>query len=89
MIKNSETEITRPSNELHQKLEEILRQEIASDFQIDGTELEVVDIQDGIAQIRFGGICSSCPSSLITLIHGLEQVIRQRLPEIEFIEAVN
>jgi Fe-S cluster biogenesis protein NfuA len=35
-----------------------------------------------------GAACSGCPATVQFLIHGLEQELRQRIPEIEYLEAV-
>ena len=49
---------------------------------------KVVDVSDGIAQVRFTGACASCPSTIMTLIMGVEQELRARVPEVQFLEAV-
>jgi Fe-S cluster biogenesis protein NfuA len=55
---------------------------------MDGTQLEVLDVTDGVARIRMGGACGSCPSSIMAAVMGIEQELRKHVPEIEFVEAV-
>lgn len=76
------------STDLKSKVEHLLRTEIAPAFELDGTGIEVVDVSDGIAQVRLSGVCGACPSSTMSLIMGLEQELRARIPEVEFLEAV-
>ena len=73
---------------LPQRVARILSEEIAPAFELDGSRIEVVDVVDGVAQLRFDGVCSSCPATLMTLIMGLEQELLKRVPEVEYIEAV-
>jgi Fe-S cluster biogenesis protein NfuA len=55
---------------------------------MDGTQLEVLDVIDGVARIRLGGVCGSCPSSIMAVVMGIEQELRRLVPEVECLEAV-
>ncbi|QOV90447.1 NifU family protein [Humisphaera borealis] len=51
--------------------------------QADGGDIELVDIQpDGQVSIRFHGACIGCPSSHMTLQHGIERSLREKVPEV-------
>ena len=39
-------------------------------------------------QVRLSNLCASCPSTIMTVVMGLEQELRQRIPEIEYLEAI-
>ena len=73
---------------LKSRVQQILRDEVAPALELDVAGLEVVDVSDGIAQVRFTGACASCPSTIMTLIMGVEQELRARVPEVQFLEAV-
>ena len=75
-------------DDLKTRVDTILRTEVAPALELDGIGIEVVDVSDGIAQVRVTGSCGSCPSSVMSLIMGLEQELRARIPEVEFLEAV-
>lgn len=75
-------------NALKEQVARIVRDEVAPAFAVEGTKIEVVDVSDGIAQVRFGGTCSSCPATISALIMGIEQELRSRVPEVRFLEAV-
>ena len=51
--------------------------------QADGGDIELVDVAaDGVVQVRFHGACHGCPSSTMTLQHGIELNLRERVPEV-------
>lgn len=70
------------------RIESILRTEAAAALSMDGIDLEVIDVIDGVARVRLGDACASCPASAMTLIMGLEQELRRHVPEVEYLEAV-
>jgi Fe-S cluster biogenesis protein NfuA len=74
--------------ELKERVELILAEELGPDLDLDGSAIEVLGVDGGVVQLRLGGVCSGCPSTTTTLIMGLEQELRQRIPEIEYLEAV-
>lgn len=58
--------------------------------QSDGGDIELVEVtNDGIVQIRMHGACVGCPSSDMTLRIGIERSLRQRIPEVIRVEAVD
>jgi Fe-S cluster biogenesis protein NfuA len=74
--------------DLHQRVEKVVRDEVAPLLQMDGAGVEVVSVQDGVVQVRFNGACSSCPGSVYAVIMGIEQELRRRIPEVQHLEAV-
>lgn len=77
---------------LDQALIERVRQALAEEagpaLQMDGTSIEVVDVRDGVAQVRLGGTCGCCPGSVHAVILGLEEELRRRVPEVQYLEVV-
>lgn len=76
------------ATDLKTRVGEMIRTEVAAALEVDGTGIELLDISDGVAQVRVSGACASCPATLMSLIMGLEQELRNRFPEIQFLEAV-
>ncbi|MFL5327774.1 MAG: NifU family protein [Gemmataceae bacterium] len=74
-------------SELKQRVEQVLAAEVGPALDIDGAAIEVLDVDDGVVRIRLNGVCAGCPSTVMSLIMGLEQELRQRIPEIEYLEA--
>ncbi|MBY6277151.1 MAG: hypothetical protein A6D92_10720 [Symbiobacterium thermophilum] len=57
-------------------------------IRMDGGEVELVAVEDGVARIRMVGACGGCPMSTMTLKMGIERAVRQQVPEIRAVEAV-
>ena len=73
---------------LKQRVAEVLAREVGPALSMDGTLLEVLDVEDGIARIRLHGVCGNCPSSIMAAVMGIEMELRRHVPEVEFIEAL-
>ncbi len=70
------------------RAQDVLRTLVAPSLDLDGSEIEVIEVFNGIASVRLGAICSSCPATLMTMISSMEQELKRHLPEIEILEAV-
>ena len=75
-------------HELKDRVAQVLAEEIGPALDLDGTAIEVVGVDGGVVQVRLGDACAGCPSTVMTIIMGLEQELRQRVPEVEYLEAV-
>jgi Fe-S cluster biogenesis protein NfuA len=51
-------------------------------LQSHGGDAELVDVRDGIVQLRLHGTCGSCPSSSITLKNAVEDALFEMAPDI-------
>lgn len=76
------------SETLKQRVVAAIAKDVAPALGMDGALLEVLDVDDGVARIRLNGACGCCPSSVMTVVHGIEQELRKRVPEIEYVEAI-
>ena len=56
--------------------------------QMDGGDIELVSVDDGIVKLRLVGSCHGCPSSMMTLKAGIERAIQAEVPEVKAVEAV-
>lgn len=78
-----------PADEaLKERVTRVLVEEVAPALQLDGSALEVCAVNDGVVRVRLGSMCGGCPSTILAVITGLEQELRQRLPEVEYLEVV-
>jgi Fe-S cluster biogenesis protein NfuA len=76
------------SPELRSSVQEVINL-IRPAVQADGGDIELVDVMpDGVVHVRFHGACNGCPSSTMTLHHGIERNLRERLPQITKVLAV-
>ncbi len=57
---------------------------------VDGGDVEVVELtEDNLLKVRWLGNCQHCLMSAMTMKAGVEQAIRNQIPEIRGVEAVN
>ncbi len=57
-------------------------------LQMDGGDIELVSVAEGIVKVRLTGTCSGCPMSMMTLQMGVERAIKREIPDILRVEAV-
>ncbi len=73
--------------ELKGRVEQVL-ETIRPYIQGDGGDIELLDIVNGIVQIRLAGACVGCMHSMMTLQAGVERMLKEALPEIKGVEAM-
>ena len=72
---------------MKEKVEAAL-EKIRPSLRADGGDVELVDVQDGIATVRLTGACGSCPMSTMTLKMGIEKMLREEIPEVKEVVSV-
>lgn len=70
---------------MKEKVEEAL-QSIRPALQADGGDIELVDVVDGVVKVKLRGACGTCPSSLVTLKYGVEERLKEIIPEVKSVE---
>jgi Fe-S cluster biogenesis protein NfuA len=80
------SQTTTETSDLHARVEKVLDQ-IRPYVQQDGGDLELVDVVDGVVQIRLAGSCVGCMYSMMTLQAGVERMLKEQVPEIKAVEA--
>lgn len=63
-------------------------EEIRPAVQLDGGDIELVAIEDGIVTIRLFGACEGCPMSPVTLRAGVERLLIEQVPGVREVVAV-
>jgi len=56
---------------------------------LDGGDLELVGVTDGVVTIRLIGACDGCPMSPVTLRAGVERILREEVPEVRGVVALD
>ncbi len=69
-------------SEIEQKIREVLDNEIRPAVAMDGGDILFHGYEDGIVTLHLQGSCSSCPSSIMTLKMGVENRLKQVIPEV-------
>jgi len=72
---------------MREKIESAIKK-IRPFLQRDGGDIELVDVVDGVVKVRLKGACSGCPMSQMTLKQGVEKAIKEDVPEVISVEAV-
>jgi Fe-S cluster biogenesis protein NfuA len=75
-------------SDLKTRVVHFLNTEIRPALQANGTDIEVIEVSDGVVRVRLQGGCSGCPSAVMAVIMEVEQELRRRIPEVEYLEAV-
>ena len=75
-------------SDLRSRVEAVLRSEVAPALEMDGATLEVLDVDRGCVRVRLNGACAACPATVMFLVRGMEEELRKRVPEVEYLEAV-
>jgi Fe-S cluster biogenesis protein NfuA len=57
-------------------------------LQADGGDVELVDVSQGVVKLKLKGACAGCPMSVMTLKQGIEQVLKEQIPEVKEVMAV-
>lgn len=78
-----------PDPEILDRIRRVLDDLVRPDLLSDGGDIELVGMDgDRIVQVRLKGACQGCSSSLMTLTMRVESVLKAKVPEIRFVEAV-
>jgi Fe-S cluster biogenesis protein NfuA len=72
---------------MREKVEAALDQ-IRSALLADGGDVELIDVNEGVVTLRLTGACGGCPMAAMTLRQGIEQVLKEEVPEVKEVIAV-
>ena len=73
---------------MKEKVEAVLNR-IRPALQADGGDVELIDVtSDGVVKIRLTGACRGCPLSEMTLKVGIEKTLKQEVPEVKAVVAL-
>ena len=74
--------------EMHSKVEDVL-EKIRPSLMMDGGNVELVGVDNGVVKVRLTGGCAHCSMSSITLKMGIERLLQQEVPGIKEVINVN
>ena len=72
---------------MKEKVEKVI-DKIRPALQADGGNIELVDIVDGIVKVWLMGACAGCQGAQMTLKMGVEKALKEEIPEVVSVEAV-
>jgi Fe-S cluster biogenesis protein NfuA len=85
---NTDTEIFEDDDDTVAMIKELLDTRIRPTVQEDGGDVVYMGFSDGIVQLRMLGACTSCPSSVVTLKNGVQNMLQFYIPEVVSVEQV-
>jgi len=75
------------SNEIVDKINEILDSKIRPAVAKDGGDITFKSFVDGVVTVELKGSCSGCPSSIMTLKQGVQNLLCHYISEVKSVEA--
>lgn len=55
---------------------------------LDGGDIELIGVNAGVVTIRLFGACDGCPMSPVTLRAGVERILKEEVPEVREVIAL-
>ncbi len=74
---------TSEDSEVVAKIKEILDQEIRPAVAMDGGDIIFHAYEDGVLKLYLQGACQSCPSATLTLKMGIENRLKEDIPDLK------
>ena len=86
--KENSTKKDNKNNETVNKIIEVLDTKIRPAVARDGGDIKFKSFDKGIVTVELQGACSGCPSSLMTLKQGVQNLLKHYVKEVNSVEAV-
>ena len=74
--------------EIEKQIIKILETKIKPAVARDGGDIKFIEFKDGIVKVQLQGSCSGCPSSIITLKKGVQNLLTHYIPDVKQVEAI-
>lgn len=87
-LNESTTEGDEEDDETVMMIKELLESRIRPTVQEDGGDIVYMGFENGIVKLKLQGSCTSCPSSVVTLKSGVENMLQFYVPEVKGVEQV-
>ncbi len=76
------------NKELKDKVQEVI-DGVRPALQADGGDVELVNVEDdGTVNVRLQGACGCCPMAQMTLKMGIERRLKEKVPQVKEVVAV-
>lgn len=74
---------------MKEKVEAVLNK-VRPSLQADGGDVELIEVDEasGIVKVRLTGACGGCPFATMTLKNGIEEALKQEIPEVKEVQQV-
>lgn len=85
---SGDTEIYDDDDDTVQMIKELLDTRIRPTVQEDGGDIVYMGFDDGVVKLKMQGSCTSCPSSVVTLKNGVQNMLQFYIPEVVSVEQI-
>ena len=75
-------------DEIINKIIEVLDTKIRPAVARDGGDIKFKSFENGVVKVELQGSCSGCPSSLMTLKQGVQNLLKHYVKEVNSVEAI-
>jgi len=87
-VPSADTEIHEDDDDTVAMIKELLDTRIRPTVQEDGGDILYMGFEDGVVKLKMQGSCTSCPSSVVTLKNGVQNMLQFYIPEVVAVEQV-
>ena len=85
---NTKSNINKEENdETGKKIIDVLDNKIRPAVARDGGDIKFKSFEDGVVKVELQGSCSGCPSSIMTLKQGVQNLLKHYVKEVNSVEA--
>ena len=77
-----------PNDEVVKKIINILDEKVVPAVAKDGGNIKFKSFENGLVTVELQGSCSGCPSSVMTLKQGVQNLLCHYVPEVKRVEAI-
>merc|ERR1719178_402793 len=82
------TEVYDDDDDTVAMIKELLDTRIRPTVQEDGGDIVFMGFDDGVVKLKMQGSCTSCPSSIVTLKNGVQNMLQFYIPEVVSVEQI-
>merc|ERR1712110_604190 len=82
------TEVYDDDDDTVAMIKELLDTRIRPTVQEDGGDIVYMGFDDGVVKLKMQGSCTSCPSSIVTLKNGVQNMLQFYIPEVVSVEQI-
>ena len=80
-------DVDKNNDETVKKIIDVLDTKIRPAVARDGGDIKFKSFENGVVQVELQGSCSGCPSSLMTLKQGVQNLLKHYVKEVNSVEA--
>ena len=86
--KKEKSELNNSNDETVKRIIDVLDTKIRPAVARDGGDIKFKSFNNGIVKVELQGSCSGCPSSLMTLKQGVQNLLKHYVKEVNSVEAI-